>query len=48
MPHSGRSGIVHPRPVQYEFVFGELHGTFPILTVSGLNFELVIWGRAIR
>jgi len=48
MPHSGRSGIVHPRPVQCEFVFGELHGTFPILTVSGLNFELVIWGRAIR
>jgi hypothetical protein len=48
MLHSGRSGIVHPWLVQCEFVFWELHGTFPILIVRGLNFELAIRGRAIK
>jgi hypothetical protein len=27
------------------FVFGELHETFPILTVAGLNFELATRGK---
>jgi hypothetical protein len=28
--------------VNGKFIFGELHGAFPILTVDGLNFELAI------